>query len=149
MAVNTGGDGPVLVSMTEITGEACMFARAGNHLLVGIGVTGNADLLMLAFEANIQGLVRVVATKAVFNFIMGTACMAIAAAWYIVCHTRTMPFMAGLTIDFCFVSCTARLDLRRLFTMAFDTIGNSQHCLLSQRSRTRTQDKHHQKRYYR
>jgi hypothetical protein len=135
--------------MTEITGEACMFARAGNHLLVGIGMAGDANLLMLAFKADIQRLVRVVATKTVFNLIMGAAFMAVAAAGYVVCHAWTMPFMAGLAIDFGFVRGAICLDLRRLFTVAFDTIGNRQRCLLRQRSGTRTKDKHRHKRCYR
>ena len=67
------------IGMTKIAGKGCVLARAVNHLLVGPGVTRDADDLMLAFKIDIQRLMRVVTTidettiqgfEADFNWLM-------------------------------------------------------------------------------
>ena len=124
VTLNTIRDGAVGISMTEVTGKGCMLARADSHLLVRTGVTGDTDLLVLALQADIQRLVRIVATEAVVNFVVRTALVAITAARDIFCNARPMAFMAGLAINFGFVGRAVCSDLRGLFSMAFGTIIN-------------------------
>ena len=76
----------MVVSMTEITCEGRVLAWAGNHLLVGTGMTRDTNRLMLTLKGNIQRLVRIVATEArCFNFVVSTAFMTIAAVGDIAC----------------------------------------------------------------
>ena len=132
VAVNTVRDVAVSICVTEGTGKSCVRARAGNHLLVRTGVTRDADDLMLAFKTDIQRLMRIVAAKTVFNFIVSTTLVTVSTAGDIVFHSGPMPFVTGLAINFCFVRRTTCSDLRRLFIMALGTIINGQYSLPSQ-----------------
>jgi hypothetical protein len=122
MAVNTIRDGAVGISMTEITGKGFVLARTGDHLLVWTGMAGDTDRLVLTIKVNIQRLMRVVTTEAVFNFVVGTAFMTIITVGDVVFRARAMPFMAGLAINFRLVGCTVCSDLCRLFIVTFDTV---------------------------
>jgi hypothetical protein len=138
MTIDALGDGTVIAGMAEITGEGRMLARTGNHLLVGAFVASDTDLLVLTFKADVQRLMRVVATEAVFYFVMDTAFMAVAALGDVVCHARAVPFVTVLATDLRFVGGTVRFDLCRLLAMALDTISNAQNSLLGKRNRTQT-----------
>lgn len=122
MAAHTLRNIAVCVCMAEITGESCVLTRAGHHELVGTGVTGDTNFSLLALDADIQWLMRIVATKAVFNFVMVTAFMAAAALGDIVLHSRAMPYMTVPTIDLRLVRCTICLNLSWLLVVAFDTV---------------------------
>ena len=61
MAVDALRNATVLIGMTEVAGEGRMLARTGKHLLLGTSVTGDTNLLVFTFEANIQWLMRIMA----------------------------------------------------------------------------------------
>ena len=78
VTINTVRDVTVGVCMAEVTSESCVFARACNHLLVRTRVTGNANGFVLAFQGNVERLVRIVAAQArSFYLIVGAAFMTV------------------------------------------------------------------------
>lgn len=141
MAIHAGRDIAMGIGVAEVTGEGGMLARIGKHLLVGAGMAGDADDLMLAGQVDLQRLMRVVAAEAVVNFIVGAARMTVAALGDIVRNTRAMPFVAGLAIDFRFVGGTIGGNLRRLLAVTFDAVVNGQHGLFGERDSTQAGDK--------
>ena len=125
MTVNTVRNVTMVVGMTEITSEGRVLTWAGNHLLVGTGMTRDTNRLMLTLKGDIQRLVRIVATEArYFNFVVRTAFMTITAIGDIVFNTRAMPFVASLTINLCLVRGSIRSDLSWLLTMTLATVIN-------------------------
>jgi len=78
VAINTARDGAVGVCMAEVTSESCVLAWACNHLLVRTRVTGDTNNFVLAFQSNVERLVRVVAAQArSFYFIVSAAFMTV------------------------------------------------------------------------
>jgi len=73
MTGNTFRNSAVASGVAEVTGEGRVLARAGHHLLVGTGMTGDTNLLVFSGQGDIQRLVRIVATEAVLNLVMGAA----------------------------------------------------------------------------
>ena len=74
MTRDTLRDVPVGISVTEVAGKGCMLARVVDQLLFRSAVTGHADLLLFADNADIQRLMRIVAAEAgLGNFVMSTA----------------------------------------------------------------------------
>ena len=120
----------VSISMTEIARKGRMLAWAGNHLIVGTSVTGNADRFEFSSKRDIEGLVRVMATKAVVNLVMSFVRMTVATFGNIVCDSRTVSFVTGLAIDFRLVGSPIGSNLGRLLAVTFDTIVNRQYGLL-------------------
>jgi hypothetical protein len=120
----------VSISMAEITRKCRMLAWVGNHLIVGTCVAGNADRFEFTGKRDIEGLVRVMATKAVVNFVMSFVRMTVATFGDIVCDSRTVSFVTGLAIDFRLVGSSTGSNLGRLLAVTFDTIVNRQYGLL-------------------
>lgn len=123
MAINTFRDIAVSVGMTEITGEGCVLARNGDHLLVGTCVAGDANRLVFPFEGYVQGLVRVVAAEArLLDFVMSAAFMTVAAQGNILRRTGAMTFVASLAINFSLVRCAVCGDLGRLLGVTLGAV---------------------------
>jgi hypothetical protein len=120
------------VGMTEITGKFFMLARVGNHLLLRTSMTTHTNSLLLARDADVQGFMRVMAAKTVIDLIMCTAFMALTALGDVVCHAWAVSGMTGRAVDFGFVGGPVCLDLRGLFSVAFDTVIGSQDGLCGQ-----------------
>jgi len=132
VAGHTLGNVAMGIGMTEVTGKGLMHARVGNHLLFGPGVTTHANGLLLARDADVQGLMGIMATKTIVYLIMCTAFMALTALGDIVCYAWPVSGMTGRAVDFGFVGGTVCLDFRGLFTVTFDTVIGGQNCLCSQ-----------------
>jgi signal transduction histidine kinase len=132
VTVKTGRDIGVFVSMAEVAGNCRVFAGAGGQLLAGFGMAGETDLLLLAGECHQQGLVRIVAAKAVFDVIMVFARMTVTALWDVLGRLWLVPLVTGQTVDLCLVLGTVGFDLRRLLIMALDTVGDPEGGLLGQ-----------------
>jgi hypothetical protein len=138
MTVSTLWNVAVCIGMTEVTSKGCMLAGTSNHFFIGASMTRNTNFLMFAIEVDIKRLMRIVATEAIFDFVVGATVMAVITIGNVVFYTRTMPFVTRLAIDFRLMGCSACSDLCRLLVMTFGTIINTQHRLLSQCDRTQT-----------
>jgi hypothetical protein len=126
------GNVAVGIGMTEITGKFFMLARVGNHLLLRTSMTTYTNGLLLTLNGDVQGFMRIMAAKTVIDLIMCAAFMALTALGDIVCYAWAVPGMTGRAVDFGFVGGPVCLDLRGLFSVAFDTVIGSQDRLCGQ-----------------
>jgi len=126
------GNVAVGIFMTEIAGKRLMHARIRNHLLFGASVTTHTNGLLLARDADVQGFMRIMTAKTIIDLIMCAAFMALATLGDIVCYAWPVPGMTGRAVDFGFVGGPVCLDLRGLFSVAFDTVIGSQDGLCGQ-----------------
>lgn len=146
MTIGTSRDVAVGVSMAEVTGEGRMLARAGNHFLVGTGVTGDTYGLMLTDEANVQRLMGVVATEAfLFHLVVGASLVTVTAQGDIVGHTRPMTLVTRLTVYLSLVRRSICSNLGRLLGMTLDAVSHGKNRLLSQSDGTQSKNEHQRK----
>lgn len=146
VAINAVRDITVGVCMAEVTGEACVHARACNHLLVRTRVAGDANHFMLTVQGDVERLMWVVAVQAgSFNFIVGASFMAITTNRDIFGRAGAMPFMTGLAINFSLVRRAICRDLSWLLTVTLDTVRYGQNSVFSNGNRAKTSNESHRK----
>ena len=122
MTCRTLGNVAVGIGMAEIAGKGCMMTRVRNHLLFGAGVTTHANGLLLALDADVQGLMRVVTAETIVDLVMCAAFVALAALGDIVRYAWPVSGMTGPAVDFGFVGRAVCLDLCRLFSVTLDAV---------------------------
>ena len=122
MTCRTLGNVAVGIGMAEIAGKGCMMTRVRNHLLFGAGVTTHANGLLLALDADVQGLMRVVTAETIVDLVMCAAVVALAALGDIVRYAWPVSGMTGPAVDFGFVGRAVCLDLCRLFSVTLDAV---------------------------
>ena len=126
VAVDAGRDVAVLVGVAEVAGHGGVLAGVGRQLLAGFGMAGQADLLLLAGEGHLQGLVRVVAAEAVFDFVVGGAGVTVAALGDVLGRFRLVPLVAAEAVDRRLVLGAVGLDLGGLHVVAFAAVGDAE-----------------------
>ena len=119
----------VTIVMAEITCKIRMLAGLSDELFVWFSMACITNSLVLPFQLNVEGFMRIVATEAVFYFVVSSTFMAVTALRNVFGGTRAVPFVACLTIDLCLVGGTVCSDFSRLLSVTLSTVIDGQNRL--------------------
>jgi len=129
MTLDTLRDDAVLVRVAEVAGEGSVLTRVGDQLFILRGMAGQTFSFQLTGQLDLQGLVRVVATQAIFQLIMFGILVAHTALGDIVGAGRPVAGMTFQAVDCLFVRAARLFNFFWLQLMAFGTVINSQYRL--------------------
>jgi len=133
MTLDTLGNHTMLVSMTEAAGKQCMLARIGIQLRFLRIMTGETGSGHIPGQSDFQRPMRIMATGAVRQFVMGLAFMAHAALRDIIRDLGRMADMAILTGNGGLMLGSGGGNIGRFLVMTFDAVAAGQSGLLRQR----------------